>query len=116
MICQIGFGKQYHESHPEIDTNIQQWYMYLTQYFKLPGLTISFDNLAISQLRLSRYFTEAAWERFYMGDDGVLPAILTLLNSNLPPHQHQWGEFCLMTKHLEHSSEESNTAYANNLL
>lgn len=32
---------------------------------------VSFDNLAIEQLRLRRLFTSAEWDRFYMGDDGT---------------------------------------------
>ena len=31
---------------------------------------VSFDNLAIEQLNIKRLMTTAAWETFYMGDDG----------------------------------------------
>ncbi len=31
---------------------------------------ISFDNLAIEQLEVRDHFTDEAWEKFYMGDDG----------------------------------------------
>lgn len=31
---------------------------------------VSFDNLAIEQLDMRRFFTDKEWEEFYMGDDG----------------------------------------------
>ena len=31
---------------------------------------MSFDNLAIEQLNIRRFFTDKEWEEFYMGDDG----------------------------------------------
>ena len=31
---------------------------------------VSFDNLAIEQLNMQRFFTDKEWEEFYMGDDG----------------------------------------------
>lgn len=31
---------------------------------------VSFDNLAIEQLNMRRFFTDKEWEEFYMGDDG----------------------------------------------
>ena len=31
---------------------------------------VSFDNLAIQQLNMRRFFTDKEWEEFYMGDDG----------------------------------------------
>lgn len=31
---------------------------------------VSFDNLAIEQLNMRRFFTDKKWEEFYMGDDG----------------------------------------------
>lgn len=31
---------------------------------------VSFDNLAIEQLNMRRFFADKEWEEFYMGDDG----------------------------------------------
>jgi hypothetical protein len=33
-------------------------------------LVVSFDNLAIEQLNLKRFFSEENWDKFYQGDDG----------------------------------------------
>lgn len=60
-----GFGKEYYSE--EIENEIKKWYMYLPKYFGKNLL--SFDNLAIEQLKLKRFFTEKGWEKFYMGDD-----------------------------------------------
>ena len=55
----------------EIDNKMRNMYEYLPQiiedgWFK----TVSFDNLAISQLYVKRLMTEDEWKMFYMGDDG----------------------------------------------
>ena len=42
-------------------------YMHLPIY--LDAMHLSFDNLAIEQLNMKRFFTDAGWERFYLGDD-----------------------------------------------
>lgn len=62
----FGFGVNHHNS--QVDAELKRWYK------KLPGYigkcTLSFDNLAIEQLRIKRLFTHEGWGRFYMGDDG----------------------------------------------
>jgi hypothetical protein len=52
----------------EVEKKKYQWYIRLPLYFK--KMTLSFDNLAIKQLNLKRYFTDKSWSEFYMGDDG----------------------------------------------
>ena len=68
---EYGFGKKYYLRKSHIETNKYEWYTNLALHFKQPGLVLSFDNLAISQLNIRRYFTDAAWNEFYMGDDFV---------------------------------------------
>ena len=41
---------------------------------------ISFDNLAIEQLDMKRYFTDAEWEQFYQGDEGSLSMYVDLVD------------------------------------
>lgn len=53
-----------------IEHNKLRWFRYLASFFKSENLTLSFDNLAISQLNLKRFFTDAAWNRFFMGSEG----------------------------------------------
>lgn len=60
-------GVLYH--NPTIDANkaiLRELLPKMMPHFKV----ISFDNLAISQLEVKRLFSDKAWERFYMGDDG----------------------------------------------
>ncbi len=66
----FGFGINYLLRHKEIENNKYQWYTKLYSYFKKNDLTISFDNLALTQLNLKRYFTKEAWDRFFLGEDG----------------------------------------------
>lgn len=54
-----------------VDNKMHDMHEYLPQiimngWFK----TVSFDNLAISQLDVKRLMSEKEWEIFYMGDDG----------------------------------------------
>lgn len=54
-----------------VDNKMHDMYEYLPQiiangWFK----TVSFDNLAISQLDVKRLMSEEEWKIFYMGDDG----------------------------------------------
>ena len=55
----------------EVITNQHNLYTHLEQiigenWFKV----VSFDNLAIDQLNVSRLMSEKEWNEFYMGDDG----------------------------------------------
>lgn len=64
----FGNGVDYYEKKSDsIKKNIDSWYKYLPKHFNETHL--SFDNLAIEQLNLKRYFTEQGWDKFYMGDD-----------------------------------------------
>lgn len=62
-------GNTYYIDHEKlVDENIYQWYIGIPRYFD--KLILSFDNLAISQLELKRWFMDESWNEFYMGDDG----------------------------------------------
>lgn len=66
----FGFGINYYLNNKKIEDNKYQWYIKLASHFKNDGLILSFDNLAIQQMNLKRFFTKDAWSKFYMGDDG----------------------------------------------
>lgn len=61
-----GFGIKYRST--EVDENLARWFKYIPKY--LGKVHLSFDNLAIEQLKIERLFTDEGWKRFYMGDDG----------------------------------------------
>lgn len=51
----------------DVKENLDEWYMHLSKFITKFGM--SFDNLAIEQLNLKRFFTEEGWKMLYMGDD-----------------------------------------------
>lgn len=68
---EYGLGNKYYSLNKAIvDENRLGWYRRLALHFKDAGLTLSFDNLAIEQLKLKRFFTDKSWEKFYMGSEG----------------------------------------------
>lgn len=81
----FGFGLNYYFKHKEIDNNKYNWYTNLPLWFKKDNLVLSFDNLAIGQLNLKRFFTPQAWERFYMGDDFVYTMYIDAVEQNYAP-------------------------------
>ncbi len=60
-----GFGVSFYDA--SVEARIRGWYMHLPRYFD--KLHLSFDNLAIEQLDMERFFTPDGWKHFYMGDD-----------------------------------------------
>lgn len=60
----FGFGETYYSN--EIKDNLQKWYWWVNKLFIKD--IISFDNLAIEQLNIKRFFDEKTWETFYQGE------------------------------------------------
>ncbi len=79
---EFGFGLNYYLKNKRIEEIKYQWYIRLASFFKREGLILSFDNLAISQLKLSRFFTKEAWQKFYMGDDGTFTCYIDGVSQN----------------------------------
>lgn len=68
---QFGNGVNFYKNHnTEIDKNIYNWFTKLYTYFRRDDLILSFDNLAIEQLKMRRFFPNSEWTRFYQGADG----------------------------------------------
>jgi len=61
-------GKDYYSE--SVDQNIEMMYNLLkyglTEHFEI----VSFDNLALNQLRVKSLISKSLWDEFYMGDDG----------------------------------------------
>lgn len=81
----FGLGINYYLKNKRIEDNKYDWYTQLALLFKDNNLTLSFDNLAIKQLDLRRYFTDAAWGEFYMGDDFVFTMYIDAVNKQYAP-------------------------------
>ncbi len=83
---QYGFGLDYYAKKRNIEDNKYQWYIRLREYIGKSGYIISFDNLAIDQLKLKRYFlSEEAWNKFYMGNDFVFTMYIDGVKQEFAP-------------------------------
>lgn len=66
----FGNGKDYYKLHQSpVDLNINWLKKEIVNIVKKFN-TVSFDNLAISQLNIKDILSEDMWDKFYMGDDG----------------------------------------------
>lgn len=63
---EVGRGINYFD--PEVEQIKQEWFDNIHKY--IGKIHLSFDNLAIKQLNIRRFFTEKSWNNFYMGTDG----------------------------------------------
>jgi organic radical activating enzyme len=66
-----------------INEELKRWKMYLARYFG--KCIISFDNLAIEQLRVKRFFTQKGWDKFYMGDDFTFSMYIDAIKEEFAP-------------------------------
>lgn len=80
-----GFGIDYFLNSKNIEANQYNWYTALAKYFSNKDLVLSFDNLAIDQLNLKRFFTDDAWKKFYMGDDFAYTMYVDGVDQNYAP-------------------------------
>lgn len=46
------------------------WYTKIGKYLRQEGFVFSFDNLALEQLNIKRFFDAKTWSRCFMGNDG----------------------------------------------
>ena len=66
----FGRGSSYYDKNQSVVIEgLNQWYQNIPKYFGKS--IISFDNLALEQLNIRRFFDDTAWQTFYMGDDGT---------------------------------------------
>jgi hypothetical protein len=67
----FGRGEHYYDKLNEVvEKNKYDWFTNIGRLMHKEGLTLSFDNLAIEQLKMKRFFIKENWDKFYMGDDG----------------------------------------------
>lgn len=105
----FGFGVKYHSA--EVDTELKRWYKYLPEL--VGKCTLSFDNLAIEQLRVKRLFTHEGWNKFYMGDDFCFTMYVDAVNQEFAPtsrskNRKSFSEYTLInyfTKEREHINQ-----------
>lgn len=81
----FGFGINYYIKNKKIEDNKYQWYTQVARFFKQDNIILSFDNLAIEQLKLKRFFTEEAWNNFYMGNDFIFTCYIDGVKQQFAP-------------------------------
>ncbi len=54
----------------KVKTNIGAWAYFLRPILNKKNLLVSFDNLALEQLRVHKLVSKDVWQDSYMGDDG----------------------------------------------
>lgn len=75
----FGNGDIYYEQNKEIiDTNLLEWKRNINKY--IGKCILSFDNLAIEQLDIKRFFTDKGWNKFYMGNDFTYTMYIDAVN------------------------------------
>lgn len=81
---QFGNGlTHYKKFSDKVEENIRQWYMFLPKY--IGKCLVSFDNLAIEQLNIKRFFTDEGWNLFYQGDDFTLSMYIDAIEQKFAP-------------------------------
>lgn len=79
-----GFGINYYVKNKSIEDNKYQWFIKIPKYIG-KDVVVSFDNLAIDQLKLKRLFTEEGWKKFYMGDDFTFTMYIDAVKQEYAP-------------------------------
>lgn len=74
----------YKENKIKIDINLKKWYQQITRYFN-EDVVISFDNLAITQLNIRRFFSTSEWDMFYQGDDFTCSMYIDAVEQTFAP-------------------------------
>jgi hypothetical protein len=72
---QVGRGARYYDD--SVVSSLRDWEAEIGNY--LGGRLLAFDNLAVKQLDVARFFTAENWARMYMGDDGAFSMFLDLV-------------------------------------
>lgn len=66
----VGFGKYYYKDFSDgVDSLKKEMYNNLENMMDKFDV-ISFDNLALEQLKVKRFLSDKEWDEFFMGDDG----------------------------------------------
>jgi hypothetical protein len=64
----FGFGIQYYSK--EVKESLNCWYCYVKKLMDVKKV-VSFDNLAIEQLNIKRFFNDKKWNEFYQGEHSM---------------------------------------------
>lgn len=79
-----GLGVKYFSQ--QVENSINKWIHQLPQYLKKHNYqTISFDNLALEQLKVKRLVSAETWQTLYMGDDFTASMYIDAVKKEFSP-------------------------------
>lgn len=73
---EVGRGINYYDE--KVEERKTKWFKNIHKY--IGKVHLSFDNLAIKQLNIRRFFNKSSWDLFYMGNDGAFTFYIDLPN------------------------------------
>jgi len=71
---EVGRGIKFFDK--KVEENKKEWHQKLYKY--IGKIHLSFDNLAIKQLNVKRFFNDSRWKELYCGGDGVFTFYIDL--------------------------------------
>jgi hypothetical protein len=80
---QFGFGVKYYST--QVQENLNSWIREFSRYFERENVTFAFDNLALEQLKMHRFFSQENWEKLYMGDDFISTMYIDAVKEEYAP-------------------------------
>jgi len=67
---QFGFGRDYFNDNDELKQGLINWYWWVKKLIDTKDV-VSFDNLALKQLNIRRFLTDANWDEFNQGEHSM---------------------------------------------
>ena len=65
----FGFGAKFYQEHSLVEEQIYDWHVNIGKMIRSDDSIVSFDNLAIDQMKIRRFIKDDLWNELYMGDD-----------------------------------------------
>jgi organic radical activating enzyme len=95
-----GFGLDYLLKKNKVEEIKKQWLWKIRSVLDKPGLIMSFDNLAIEQTELKRFFPQKEWDKFYMGDEFTFSMYIDAIEQKYAPTSTTKEKVSFKTKSL----------------
>lgn len=93
----FGFGIDYMDKYePEVERNLKEWLWWIHKMFSVFDV-VSFDNLALKQLNVKRFFADDNWEVFNQNEHSFyIDAVNKILApSSRSSEKTNWDEYTL---------------------
>lgn len=111
---QYGLGNNYYkENNSFVNENIKELKTYLISYIEDSRFIFSFDNLAIEQLNVLRWFKPEYIKEHYLGDDFTSSMYVDAVNKKFAPtsrdlSRNSWNEYSLIEYFKKYSNKEND--------